>query len=456
MSKFWRTWVCVLALGLSAWGRIVNVVHEGVPNNGIGDARPGLTSVMFGLADGDTLLFPPGIYTAAAGTSLITTKRIFVSGAGATLRNIRFQFLSDVDFDGLRMVESDCSHDQVAPWVCPPAGAMISLGYIGYAIHHASFRNFSMAYTRAYTGIEMGFAVLENVLIENFAINDAALSGISIYGGSKIDIRNGVIRGNPRGMVDDGVAIASSYGPVADVTITGLDVQDAYDALGLGTLFYYPVTRIRATGIRCWRTVDCIFVKPGEELPLPATVSGYSYLDGLTVDDVVDSDPLGDRYQHTLLIVVRAGAVARNLHFSRILASTRSQMPWGMRMKLYVEGRSRVENLTVENASFTDLFAGAPNGPQAPGYPPLEGVYVQTDARSTVSGMTLRNVCMDGVALWAVDASNANLSGLNAEGLDLVNFPATPNRAYPFLVPVPFPQKGGHVLSDFPIICGTP
>ena len=66
----------------------------------------------------------------------------------------------------------------------------------------------------------------------------------------------------------------------------------------------------------------------------------------------------------------------------------------------------------------TDAAAGAICNP---GYPPLEGVYVQTDGKSQVNGLSLTDSQFDGVSLYAVDAGTANVTNLQINNLSLLN-----------------------------------
>ncbi len=398
----------MLLRGQAPAGR--NVQLEGVPGDGVSDVTAALQHVFDTAGSGDTILFPAGTYVAKKQTEYYLTKPVRIAGDGAILRNIRLFFLANVELSGVTLTEDDCTYDPSDPSACPVAGAMITLGYIGYPITNASVRNVTLDYTRAYTGIDMGYGSVENVTIDNFQITDRATSAISIYGGKSIRISNGLIHGGDQPQIDDGVAISAYYGPISDVSVSHVVAEDTFDLVGIGSQMYFPISDIRVTDSGCRRTAACLYLKPGED--------GDSTLDGVTVDGVTDSDPDGSRYMTTILFVGGHKAVARNIRISRVSAYTRNHDKGGFRTKIYLNQSAKLENFSLSQLSMTDAAAGAQCNP---GFPPLEGVYVQTDGESLVNGLSLNDSQFDGVSLYAVDAGSANISNIQINNLSLLN-----------------------------------
>jgi hypothetical protein len=399
---------CVLLYGQAPPAR--NVQLEGVIGDGATDITAALQHVFDTARNGDTILFPAGTYLAKKQTEYFVTQPIRIAGNGAILRNIRLFFLADVELNGVTLQENDCIHDPVTSSACPALGAMITLGYVGHPIHHASLHNLTLDYTRAYTGIDMGYGDLENVTIDNFKITDRATSGISIYGGKTIRISNGTIHGGDQPQIDDGIAISPSYGPISDVAISDVVAEDTFDLVGIGAQMFFPMSGIKVNDSSCRRTAACLYLKPGED--------GDSTLDGVTIDGITDEDPGGVRYLTSIFFVGRHASVARNIQISRVSAYTRNHDQAGFRVKIYLNQTARLENLALSQLSMIDAAAG---GASDPGFPPLEGMYVQTDGTAQVNGLSLRDSQFDGVSLYGVDARAANVTNLQISNLSFLN-----------------------------------
>jgi hypothetical protein len=387
-----------------------NVQHEGVTGDGATDITAALQHVFDTVHNGDTIFFPAGTYAAKKQTQYVISQPIHITGNGAVLRNIRLFFLSDVELSGVTLRERDCIHDPSASSLCPGLGAMITLGYIGYPIHKAYLHNLALDYTRAYTGIDMGYGPVENVTIDNFQITDRATSGISIYGGKTIRISNGLIQGGDQPQIDDGIAISPAYGPISDVAVSNVTAQDTFDLVGIGAQMYFPMGGIKVNNSGCRRTAACLYLKPGEQ--------GNSTLDGVQIDGITDEDPGGVRYMTSILFVGQHAAVARNIQISRISAFTRNHDRSGFRVKIYLNQTARLESLALSQLSMIDAAAG---GSSNTGYPPLEGMYVQTDGAAHINGLSLRDSQFDGVSLYAVDARAANLTNLQINNFTPMN-----------------------------------
>ncbi len=399
---------CALLRGQAAPGR--NVQLEGVAGDGQSDVTAALRHVFDTAVSGETILFPAGTYVAKKQTQYYLTQPVHIVGDGAVLRNIRLFFLANVELSGVTLAEDDCTYDPSDPATCPVAGAMITLGYIGYPISKAFFHNLTLDYTRAYTGIDMGYGPLENVTIDNFRITDRATSAISIYGGKTIRISNGLIHGGDQPQIDDGVAVSALYGPISDISVTHVAAEDTFDLVGIGSQMYFPISGIQVRDSDCRRTAACLYLKPGED--------GDSTLDGVTIDGITDSDPVGARYMTTILFVGGHKSVARNIQISRVSAYTRNHDKSGFRTKIYLNQSAKLESLSLSQLTMTDAAEGALCNP---GFPPLEGVYVQTDGQSQVDGLSLTDSQFDGVSLYAVDAGSANVFNIQINNLSLLN-----------------------------------
>ncbi len=399
---------CVLLRGQA--GATRNVQFEGVTGDGVTDITAALQHVFDTVRSGDTVYFPAGTYIAKKQTRYVVTQPVRITGDGAVLRNIRLFFLADLEVTGITLREHDCVYDPANSSQCPGLGAMITLGYIGYPIHKALLHNLTLDYTRAYTGIDMGYGPIENVTIDNFQITDRATSGISIYGGKAIRIFNGLIRGGDQPQIDDGIAISPSYGAISDVAISDVVAEDTFDLVGIGAQMFFPMGGIRVNNSSCRRTAACLYLKPGED--------GNSTLDGVTIDGITDEDPGGVRYMTSIFFVGGHAAVARNILISRVSAYTRNHDQAGFRVKIYLNQTAKLENMAFSQLSMIDAAAG---GASDPGYPPLEGLYVQTDGTSQINGLSLRDSEFDGVSSYAVDARTANVTNLQINNLSLLD-----------------------------------
>jgi len=407
-SVFVLAYSCVLLRGQAGTTR--NVQFEGVTGDGVTDITAALRHVFDTVRSGDTIFFPVGTYVAKKQTEYYVTQPVRITGDGAILRNIRLFFLADADLSGVTLREHDCTYDPATSSKCPGLGAMITLGYAGYPIHKARLHNLTLDYTRAYTGIDMGYGPIENVTIDNFQITDRATSGISIYGGKTIGIFNGLIRGGDQPQIDDGIAISPSYGAISDVAISDVTAEDTFDLVGIGAQMFFPMGGIKVNNSSCRRTAACLYLKPGED--------GNSTLDGVTIDGITDEDPGGVRYMTSIFFVGQHGAVARNIQISRVSAYTRNHDQAGFRVKIYLNETAKLEGLALSQLSMIDAAAG---GPSDPGFPPVDGMYVQTDGASQVNGLSLRDSQFDGVSLYAVDARTANVTNLQINNLSLLN-----------------------------------
>lgn len=428
-----------------AGNSVVDVTQQGVVGDGQTDVTEALRSLLSRASAGQTLFFPSGEYVAPAGTTLYIDKSVKLLGEGAELVNLRLFFLADVDVDGLSLSEVDCLHHQSNPSACPAAGAMITAGYIGYPLTSVSIRNVNIATTRAYTGIELGYDQVANVNIDQFSIIDHELSAISIYGGEHIRISNGTIQGGMEPIVDDGIAISPYYGPISDVVISNVSAIQAADLVGLGSNLFFPVTNVSITNSTCRSTIACLFFRLGEESRPPAPYTQYSYVDGVTVDGIRDTDPNGERYQASVLLEARGGAAGRNISISNVVASSRPASPFGFRVQAFLDGGSQLHNVAFVNCSFDDSFNGAEHSPAAPGYPADEGIFLQTDATSRIDGLIVRNVHLAGTAYWGIDAGSASIASLQVINPDFHDiFLTQPGwSGSPFYIPNSVPTSVG-------------
>ncbi len=408
----------------------VNVTAQGVVGDGKTNVAIALQSLLSGASAGQTFFFPQGDYVAPAGTIIYIDKPVKLLGSGANLVNIRLFFLADPDVDGLSFTEVDCVHDQRNPGLCPVAGAMITAGYVGYPLSNISIRNVNLSTTRAYTAIEFGYDRVASATLDHFSIVDHELSAISIYGGTHIRITNGTIVGGgmsgAEGVVDDGIALSPYYGPISDVTISNVNASQTADLVGMGSDLFWPLTQVSILQSSCDRTLVCLYFRLGDVTPPPAPYAQYSYLDGITVDGILDLDPNGVRYQASVMFVARGGAVGRNISISNVSANSRAASPYGFRVQAFLDGGSTLQNVLFENCRFDDSLIGVPNNPAAPnfpvaGFPVAEGIYLQTDSTSSIDGLILSNLHVSGTAYWGIDAGNARVSNLQMINPDFTN-----------------------------------
>ena len=418
-----------------------NVQWEGVNGDGQTDVTAALRNLFQKVQDGETVYFPQGKYLAAPGTIYAIATKIKIVGENAELQNVRFLFLADMEMTGIQLTEADCMYDQSAPEACSPAGAMVTIGYIGYPVHQAVLRNVTLNFSRAYTGIDMGYGPLENVTIDGFSITDHEGSAISIYGGRNIYIANGTIRGGDEPIVDDGVAISSYYGPISDVTVTNVSAEDTFDLVGIGANMYWPINNISVANSRCKRTGACIYLKLGDEAPAPAPYTGYSELDGVTIHGITNEDTTGVRSQAAVWLFAKQGAIGRNIRISGINSVTRSSEIYGLGVKIFLDGKSELHDVTFADMDLRDAHSGGSHQDFAGGYPPVEGFFIQTLDTSFISGLTLRGVRLDGAAYCGVDADQGRVSGMVIDNSDFRNmYRALPNTPFasPFYIPFPF------------------
>jgi len=399
----------------------IDVTSRGLIGDGQTNITSGLRSLVASASAGQTLFFPKGDYSAPAGTIIYIDKPIKFLGDGANLVNVRLYFLADADLDGLSLTEVDCVHDQKSPATCPVSGAMITAGYVGYPLDNVSIRNVNISTTRAYTAIEFGFDRIGNATIDHFKIVDHELSGISIYGGKHIRITNGTIRGGADAVVDDGIALSPYYGPISDVIISNVSASQTADLVGIGSDLFWPLMNVSISQSSCDRTLVCLYFRLGDAARPPAPYAQYSYVDGITVDGVLDTDSNGERYQASVLLVARGGAVGRNIFVSGLVANARAASPHGFRVHAFLDGGSTLQNVILANCRFDDSLLGIANSPAAPGFPMAEGIFLQTDAASFIHGLTLAHVHLAGAAYSGIDAAGAQVANLQLINPDFTN-----------------------------------
>ena len=400
---------------------VVDVSTRGVIGDGQTKVADGLRSIIAGALPGQTVFFPKGKYVAEPGTVLYIDKALKFRGDSAELVNMRLFFLADVDLDGLSLTEVDCIHRQQNPSFCPAAGAMITAGYIGFPLTRVSIRNVEIATTRAYTAIEFGYDQVAGATIDHFSIVDHEMSAISIYGGEHIRITNGSIQGGPDAVVDDGIALSPLYGPISDVAISHVRAVQSADLVGIGSDLYWPLTNVSVDHSSCERTVVCLYFRLGDSSPAPAPYNRYSYVDGVKIDTVSDTDPQGERYHSSIMLVARGGSVGRNITISNLTANSRAASPYGFRVQAFLDGGSQLQNVILQNCAYDDSLAGAPNGPDAPGYIALEGVFLQTDGDSLIDGLKIGAMHLAATAYWGIDAGSARIANLQITNPDFQN-----------------------------------
>jgi len=215
--------------------------------------------------DGDTVLFPAGTYSAPVGTTYLITKNITVTGpttGTATLVNMRlFFYTPKVKMSNLTLTEKDCYSNEQNLKPCQPATPLIVLGAKGYPIQGATLTGLKLNFTRAYTGIALGYDVADNITMSNIQISDGDMSGITIYQGQNINLSGISITGSSTTWVDDGIAITSYLGPVSNLTVTLSEATYTADLIGFGAEMKYPMSSVTIENSSCSHVWYCLLNK---------------------------------------------------------------------------------------------------------------------------------------------------------------------------------------------------
>lgn len=235
--------------------------------------------------DGDTVLFPAGTYSAPAGTLYLIGKNITVTGPStgtATLVNIRLYFYSStIKISNLTFVEKDCYSNEQNLQPCMPALPLIILGSSGHPIQSATLTGLKLNFTRAYTGIAVGYDAAENITMSNIQISDGDMSGITIYQGENIHLSGISVTGSSTTWVDDGIAITSYLGPIRNLTVTLSQAAYTADLVGLGAEMKYPMSSIVIENSTCSHVWYCLLNK--------TSLGAYAHeadIDGFTVSNL--------------------------------------------------------------------------------------------------------------------------------------------------------------------------
>ncbi len=390
---------------------------------------------------GATVRFLSGMYPVTNGTIYVLHRNLILLGDKSTLINVRIVAEANITIYGVNFTERDCEYKSSNPSACPILPPMISLGDAKHAITQASISHVNLNYSRAYTGIAFGGGPIRNVSITDFSITDNQLSGITALGGTDITIANGTIYGGTDANVDDGIALYSIYEELSNVTVSNIRATNTFDAVGIGALMYYPLHDITVTKTSCEITAVCIYVKAGDQAPVPPQYAGYSHMDRLTVEGVTDRDPDGARYLSSVWIYAKGGATASAIRVSNVSASTRSASSATPRVWLFTDAKSRLSNIQMADLTLVDRLSGAAST-AANGQPTAEGVFLEDQGKGNISEVTLSNISMNGSAYFAVDSSLAKVSGLNIASSQFENI----NRAEPkwpiFAIPYEYVLNG--------------
>ena len=228
-------------------------------------ASLGIAKALQQAANGDTVLIPAGTYTAPVGTTYLIRSNITILGptqGTATLVNIRLFFETPtVSISNLTLQEKDCYSNEQNLAACQPSTPMIVLGAAGYPLRSATLSSLKLNYTRAYTGIAMGYDQTENVLLSGIQISDGDMSGVTIYQGQNIELNGVSITGSTSTWVDDGIAVTSYLGPISGVTITNSHASYTADLIGFGAQMKYPMSYITVENSDCSHVWYCLLTK---------------------------------------------------------------------------------------------------------------------------------------------------------------------------------------------------
>jgi len=423
------------------------------PHNG--DSTAMLQNIFSTAPAGATINFLPGTYTVAAGTTFILMKPLTLSGiqnygyqqvsGQVTLVNARILSAANISINGINFIEQDCTYTSSNPSACPIASPMITLGASGYPITQASISNVTLQYTRAYSGIVFGLDKAENISISNFSITDHQLSGITALGGNNIRITNGTITGGIDVNVDDGIALYSATGELSNVTISNVIANNTADLIGIGSNLYYPTHDITISNSWCQQTIVCIYVKAGDSTPAPAPFSGYSQLQRLTINGITDFDLNGTRHFSTIWIYGKGGASVSGISISNVNTLTRSATLMSPNIWIFTDAASNVSNVQFTSFNMMDRFQGASNSSSRPGFPSAEGLYLVDQGYENISNVALKNVNMNGASYYAIDSSQAVVSGLSITNSSFLNFNVANPGAPLFLIPYPYLLNGNTV-----------
>lgn len=445
-----------LAATSSSGGVTITVPQQssGFPSGPISDYTSILQNIFANAPQNATIQFLPGNYPVQAGTTYILRQSLKLvgqqqqnswqqfSGPQATLINARIHSLANVSISNLGFVEQDCTYTLSNPDACPPASPMISIGGAGYPITQASISNVSLNFTRAYTGIAFGYDQTQNVSINNFTITDHELSGITVLGGNNITISNGSITGGTSSNTDDGIALSSAAGELSNVSINNVQANNTSDLAGIGAEMYFPLHDISINSSYCQQTIVCIYVKAGNIAPAPSQYSGYSQLQRLTVNGILDMDPSGTRHRSSLWIYAEGGASASDITINNVFAWTRDALAMNPMLWIFTDASSKVDNVQLSNLSLQDRFAGAASSSSRPGYPAAEGLFLQDQGSNDISDVSLTNVSINGTAYYAIDSSQATVSDLSIANSTFTNIDVAAPGLPVLLIPYPYTLNG--------------
>lgn len=333
------------------------------------------------LVDGRLTIAPGATNTQVADIGIIDTK------------GDRRAFLLDVSGQA-------CSFDNVQLVKDPIAG-----GVQMYLRQSASGCRFTGLRLKGSNGIILagrdhlfdGFE-LESTMVKGMGGDDAFAIKAPNTVTENITIRNGVIRGFGA-MVSFGSEIGAPKGIGGKGAVRNVTVENV-------------------TGDRCVRLA---FFKPGG--------LKYDYRDGL-VEHVVFrnvslSDPDGDYFRTGIYMIAGRGAVIRDIQASGVKITARARdrgVATTSAVQLLLMGNGApaiIEDVDLQ-VQFVDPYSGAPNGPNAPGYPvdyiaqfekrnpdagSISNVVLDLDARGSALGGVLVGPGLDG----AIDLKRARL-----------------------------------------------
>jgi hypothetical protein len=401
-----------------------------------------IQALLASAAPNATVQFPGGIITADVGTTIVVDKPITIAGNGTTLVNFRFIFLYDVQMSNLNFVERDCTFHSYAPTACTPGTPLVTVGYPGYPIQAATITKVKMDFGRAYTGIAFGLDLTENVTIENFDVVDNEMSAITAFGGRNVRISNGRIKGGATQNVDDGVALYAVYDELRDVVVENVHGNNVFDVVGIGALMYRKLTDVLVRNVSCTETTVCVYVKAGDQAPVPEGYEKYSELSNLTIRDVRDSDPEGKRYLSSIWVYAKGGAIAKDIQVSEVHAVSRASTSNTARIRIFSDDQSTLAGLHIFDSDFVDPLNAAPHSAQAPGRPITEGVFLQSLGINGIQRVTFSGVRIEGATHYGIDSDNAEVEGLRIQASEFTNM-NTANPSGPvFLIPYTYQLDG--------------
>jgi hypothetical protein len=353
---------------------------------------------------GKGLIFPSGYnFQFVPNTKLYLTGVPSVEASGASIHGAEIFITTPMQWHGGSIYDTG-RHGTVGSGTDGPEWNITG--------SHVFITDVAFYYIDSYTAIQAGSPGMIDLNIKGFTFTvmsgsiAATPSGMTVTAGAHIRISNGSMLGVPPPVTaDDGIVLQPITGPINDVTITNITVEDMADVIKIqdNTIApNYTLSNVAVSNI----TAKYVFYPIIFFTLLP----GSTYTN-ISVSNVEMFDDIGSRARGFLEFICEGGADWHNISLSGLHFRGRTDATSGLNQPLrIITDSSIISNLRVNDLVWDDLYNGVAHDGSHPGYPVNLFMYYQSKISGTDTVATdwkLENLWVNGVALFGIDTTGS-------------------------------------------------